>query len=181
MNVYDFDKTIYPRDSTVQYYLWCLGRYPAAWLTLPCTAWAFLCMGLRLRPKTACKQMFYRFLRHVPEDSVSRFWGENLKNVCPWYLRQRREDDLVISASPEFLLRPVAEALGFALMASPVDQATGRYEGENCHGAEKVRRFRARYGDAPVEGFWSDSRSDAPMAALADKAWLVTRDGVVPW
>ena len=181
MNVYDFDKTIYPRDSTAQYYLWCLGHYPAAWLTLPCTAWAFFCLGLRLKPKTACKQIFYRFLRHVPQDSVTHFWQEHRKDVCPWYLRQRREDDLVISASPEFLLRPVAQALGFALMASPVDQATGRYEGENCHGAEKVRRFRERYGQTTVEGFWSDSRSDAPMAALADHAWLVTRDGVVPW
>ena len=66
-------------------------------------------------------------------------------------------------------------------MASPVDQATGVYGGENCHGAEKVRRFREKYGEAPVEGFWSDSRSDAPMAALAKQAWLVTRDGIEPW
>ena len=96
-------------------------------------------------------------------------------------MAQKRDDDLVISASPEFLLRPVSHALGFALMASPVDQATGRYEGENCHGAEKVRRFREKYGQAHVEGFWSDSRSDSPMAALADEAWLVTKEGVVPW
>ena len=81
----------------------------------------------------------------------------------------------------EFLLRPAADALGFALMASPVDQATGRYDGENCHGQEKVRRFREKYGDAHVEGFWSDSRSDTPMALLADQAWLVKKDEIVPW
>ena len=181
MNVYDFDKTIYPRDSTAQFYLWCLRRYPGAWLTLPCTAWAFLCLGLKLKRKTACKQIFYRFLRHVPADAPETFWREHIGAICPWYLAQKRPDDLIISASPEFLLAPAARAVGFALMASPVDQATGRYDGENCHGAEKVRRFRERYGDAPVEGFWSDSRSDAPMAALAAHAWLVTRDGIVPW
>ena len=181
MNVYDFDKTIYPVDSTAQFYLWCLRRYPGSWLTLPCTAWAFLCLGLGLRPKTACKQTFYRFLRHVPEDAPARFWREHIKDIRPWYLSQKRADDLVISASPEFLLRPVAEQIGFALMASPVDQGTGRYGGENCHGPEKVRRFREKYADAPVEGFWSDSRSDAPMAALAAHAWLVTKSGIVPW
>ena len=181
MNVYDFDKTIYPVDSTAQFYLWCLRRYPGTWLTLPCTAWAFLLMGLRLRPKTRCKEIFYRFLRHVPPDAPERFWREHLQDVCPWYLDQRRKDDLVISASPEFLLLPAARALGFGLMASPVDQATGRCLGENCHGAEKVRRFREKYGGAPVAGFWSDSRSDSPMAALADRAWLVTKDGIVPW
>ena len=181
MNVYDFDKTIYPLDSTAQFYLWCLRRWPGAWLTLPCTGWAFFCLGLKLKPKTACKQIFYRFLRHVPADAPERFWQEHIGDVCPWYLAQRRPDDLVISASPEFLLAPAAARLGFALIASPVEQATGRYQGENCHGQEKVRRFREKYGDAPVEGFWSDSRSDAPMAALAAQAWLVTRDGMVPW
>ncbi len=181
MNVYDFDKTIYPRDSTAQFYLWCLRRYPGTWLTLPCTAWAFFCMGLKIKPKTACKQIFYRFLRRVPADAPETFWRAHIQDICPWYLDQKRPDDLVISASPEFLLAPAARSLGFALMASPVDQATGRYGGENCHGREKVRRFRERYGDAPVEGFWSDSRSDSPMAALAAHAWLVTRDGIVPW
>ena len=182
MNVYDFDKTIYPRDSTAQFYLWCLRRYPASWVTLPCTAWAFFCLGLKIMPKTRCKQIFYRFLRHVPSAAPETFWREHIRDVCPWYLAQRREDDLVISASPEFLLRPVAKAVGFALMASPVDQATGLYRGENCHGQEKVRRFQQRYADAPIEGFWSDSRSDDPMARLAKQAFLVKKDGqMVPW
>ena len=181
MNVYDFDKTIYPRDSTAEFYLWCLRRYPACRRTLGVTAWAFFLMGTRLRPKTRCKELFYRFLRHVPEDAPARFWEEHLPNIRPWYLAQRREDDLVISASPEFLLRPAAEALGFALLASRVDPRTGAYDGENCHGPEKVRRFRTAYGGAAVEGFWSDSRSDAPMAALADRAFLVQGDIISPW
>ena len=181
MNVYDFDKTIYPRDSTAQFYLWCLRRYPKTWLTLPCTVWAFFCMGTKLKPKTACKQIFYRFLRHVPPAAPETFWHEHIKDMCPWYLAQQRQDDLVISASPEFLLRPAAKAVGFALLASPVEQATGLYKGENCHGPEKVRRFRDAYGNAPVEGFWSDSRSDAPMAELAETAFLVTKTGNIPW
>ena len=177
MNVYDFDKTIYPVDSTAQFYRWCLGRYPACLRTLGWTAWAFLCMGTRLKTKTASKEIFYRFLRYVPAEAPELFWEEHLRCIQPWYLAQRREDDLIISASPEFLLRPAAEALGFALIASRVDPATGRYTGENCHGPEKPRRYREIWGDAPVDGFWSDSRSDAPMAALAHRAYLV-RNGV---
>lgn len=181
MNVYDFDKTIYPRDSTAQFYLWCLRRFPAAWHTLPCTFWAFFCLGTGLKTKTACKQIFYRFLRYVPAAAAETFWREHLEEVESWYLAQKRQDDLVISASPEFLLRPVARALGFALLASPVERATGIYRGENCHGQEKVRRFRQAYGQTPIDGFWSDSRSDRPLAALAQRAFLVTRHGIVPW
>ena len=181
MNVYDFDKTIYPRDSTARFYLWCLRRYPACRLTLGHTAAAFFLMGTRLRPKTRCKEIFYRFLRHVPPEAPALFWREHIGGIRPWYLAQRREDDLVISASPEFLLAPAAEHLGFKLLASQVEQSTGLYRGENCHGPEKVRRYREAYGPAPIEGFWSDSLSDAPLAALAERAWLVKRGVPAPW
>ncbi len=181
MNVYDFDKTIYPVDSTAQFYRWCLRRYPACRRTLGWTAWAFFCMGTRLKPKTRCKEIFYRFLRHVPPEAPELFWREHIGDIRPWYLAQRRDDDVVISASPEFLLAPAARAIGFALIASRVEQATGLYDGENCHGAEKPRRFRAVYGDAAVDGFWSDSRSDAPMAALAAHACLVTGTRIEEW
>jgi len=181
MNVYDFDKTIYPVDSTAQFYLWCLRRYPASRRTLGWTALAFFCMGTRLRTKTRSKEIFYRFLRHVPPEAPELFWQEHLRDIRPWYLQQRRPDDLIISASPEFLLVPVARQLEFALIASRVDPATGRYTGENCHGPEKPRRYRAIYGDEPVEGFWSDSRSDAPMAALARHAHLVNGDAITDW
>lgn len=181
MNVYDFDKTIYPVDSTAQFYLWCLRRYPACRRTLGWTAWAFFCMGTRLKTKTQSKEIFYRFLRHVPADAPVLFWQEHISAIRPWFHAQRRADDLIISASPEFLLAPAARLLEFALIASPVEQATGRCLGENCHGAEKVRRFRDAYGEARVDGFWSDSRSDAPMAALADCAFLVKNGVPEPW
>ena len=181
MNVYDFDKTLYPADSTARFYLWCLRRYPACRRTLGWTVWAFFCLGLRLKSKTKGKELFYRFLSHVPAEAPALFWQEHIGAVRPWFHAQRRADDLIISASPEFLLEPAARMLECALIASPVEQATGRYQGENCHGREKVRRFRAAYGNAPVDGFWSDSRSDAPMAALAREAWLVKNGVPKPW
>lgn len=181
MNVYDFDKTIYPKDSTASFYLWCLRRYPACRRTLGWTAWAFFLMGARLREKTRCKQIFYRFLRYVPADAPALFWQEHIRLIRPWFHEQRGADDLIISASPEFLLAPAAGMLEFALIASPVEQETGLCTGPNCHGKEKVRRFRAVYGDAAVDGFWSDSRSDAPMAALAKRAYLVKKGIPEPW
>ena len=181
MNVYDFDKTIYPVDSTAQFYHWCLKRYPACRRTLGWTAWAFFCMFTKLKTKTKSKEIFYRFLRHVPAEAPELFWQEHIQFIEPWYYEQRRPDDLIISASPEFLLAPVARMLEFALIASPVEQATGLYRGENCHGPEKVRRYRDVWGDEPVDGFWSDSRSDTPMADIARIPWLVKKGNILPW
>jgi phosphatidylglycerophosphatase C len=181
MNVYDFDKTLYRRDSSVDFYKWCLRTYPRTILSLPRAGLAFALMALRVWDKTRCKQFFYRYLRHVPAGAPSLFWRTHLDGIVPWYAAQRRPDDVVISASPEFLLRPAAQALGFFLMASRVDQATGVYDGVNCSGAEKVRRFREVYPNARVDGFWSDSHSDDPMAKIADRAFLVRRGVPGPW
>ncbi len=181
MNAYDFDKTIFPRDSTATFYLWCLRRCPRALLSLPQTAFAFALLGLKLREKTRCKEIFYGFLRHIPADAPVRFWQEHLGQIYPWYSAQKRADDIIISASPEFLLRPAAEALGVALIASRVDPRSGKTEGLNCHGEEKVRRFRALYPDAAVEEFYSDSLSDTPMARQAARAFLIVRGAVTDW
>ena len=71
--------------------------------------------------------------------------------------------------------------LGVRFLASPVDARTGQLLGPNCRGEEKVRRFRSAYGAAEVERFYSDSCSDAPLAALAQEAFLVRRGQVLPW
>ena len=98
-------------------------------------------------------------------------------------IRQNMQpDDLVVSASPEFLLAPACRRLGIRPpIASRVDARTGRYTGLNCKGAEKVSRFREQYPDAEIGQFYSDSRSDAPLAHLARRAFLVRGDSYTSW
>ena len=109
------------------------------------------------------------------------FWDENAEHIKEWYLLQQREDDVVISASPEFLLRPICRRLGIHyLLASVVDKRTGMYYGLNCYGEEKVRRFRQTF-DGEIDAFYSDSFSDAPLANLAKRAYLVDGDQILPW
>ena len=67
------------------------------------------------------------------------------------------------------------------LLASRVDKHTGKTDGENCHGAEKVRRLRETYPDVEIAAFYSDSRSDSPLAELAEHAYLVHGQERTPW
>ena len=183
MNVYDFDHTIYPGDSTLDFWRSCVRRWPIALLPLP---GAVLTGGLfkaGLCSRETFKARFYRFLRRVPDVSgaVDAFWTEKLSGIYPWYLEQKREDDLIISASPEFLIGPACARLGVRAIASPVSPETGELLGPNCRGEEKAVRLGREYPNAKIQGFWSDSRSDAPLARLAEQAFLV-KDGVPrPW
>lgn len=185
MNVYDFDKTIYIKsDSSAAFYQYCLFNYLRAVLpTVPGSIAAAVKLVFGKLEMRDLKQQLFSYLRNMRDidGAVADFWAKNFDGVGEWYLRQMRADDLIISASPEYFLAPVAERLGVRLIATRMDKHTGRIDGANCHDEEKVRRFNAEFPGAHVEEFYSDSMSDAPMAALADKAFMVRRGKLSPW
>ncbi len=178
INVYDFDNTIYRGDSSYDFFRHCAAKYPRALLVAAGALPWLLGMLLGAVKKTRAKERFYRYLRHVPEiaEEVGRFWQTHDQNLKSWYFAQKREDDLIISASPEFLLEPLARRLNLRLIASRVDAMTGRYQGENCHGEEKARRMREAYPETQIAQFYSDSKNDSPLARLARKAYMVRGD-----
>ena len=177
MNVYDFDETIYHGDSTRDFYFFCLKNYPKIAKYLPMQGWYAIWFGLKIMSKTKFKEKFYSFLKTIPDidGAVKIFWKSHEKNLKGWYFKQKKDDDLIISASPEFLLTPICNKLGIKVIASRVDKFSGKTEGENCWGEEKVRRFYA-VGGGTIDEFYSDSYSDTPLAILAKKAFLVKGD-----
>ena len=182
MNAYDFDKTIFKGDSTARFYVYCLMRTPRMLKRLP--RLVYEAATLLKKDKQLFKQHMFGFLTELddPEKMVARFWDKNMKHVKAFYQAQKRPDDVIISASPEFLIKPVMARLGcLNVMASPVDIRTGLYSGLNCHGKEKVRRFYEKYPNAVINEFYSDSHSDDPMAELAQKAVLVKGEKLLEW
>lgn len=184
MNVYDFDNTIYRGDSTFQFVLWLYVHRPLTLLSVPRTAVCGLLYALHIMKKLTFKQNLYHMFVFVKdmEKAADAFADSHMDRIKTWYLQQQREDDLVISASPEFLISRFCRRADIrSVMASRVDMHSGRYSGLNCHGAEKVRRFRKRFSDKAPQGFWSDSLSDSPLACISEKAWIVRGDQRTAW
>lgn len=182
MNVYDFDQTIYYGDSTRDFYFFCLKRNKSIVKYLPMQGFYAIKFALKIMPKTKFKEKFYSFFKAIPDidKAVAEFWESHEKNIKDWYLKQKKDDDLIISASPEFLLQPVCSRLNVGLIASRVDKLSGETEGENCYGEEKVKRFYL-WGGGKIDKFYSDSFSDTPLALLADEAFLVKDDDIMPF
>lgn len=184
MNVYDFDKTIYDGDSTANFYLFAMKRHKRIIFLGPSLLGAVMKFYVfKKGTKTQFKEVMYRFLRYCDiEKDVADYWDINVKKIKRCYLKQQRPDDVVISASSYFLLKPVCDRLGIkSLIASNVDPRTGKYIGDNCHGKEKVRRFREKFGEVKIEAFYSDSHSDDPMAEIAEKAYLIKGEEIHNW
>lgn len=184
MNVYDFDGTIYDGDSTKDFYFYCIKKKKKVLRLLPFQVTSAIKYKLKKQTKTKFKEDFYCFLKDFDniDEIIEEFWSTHEHKIKKWYLNQSRADDIVISASPEFLLEPMLKRLGTAVViASKVDKNTGKYEGVNCHNSEKVKRFSALYNIEDIDEFYSDSYVDSPMAEIAKKSFLCKKNDVFPW
>ncbi len=183
MNVYDFDNTIYDGDSTVDFYFFCLKRHKKIAALLPSLLYAFLKYYVfKKGTKTQFKETMYKFLLFCDLDKdIADFWKVHKSNIKKWYIEQKREDDVIISASPQFLLSPISEEIGFDVIASNVDNRTGKYNGENCYYKEKVRRFYEKYPNEKINEFYSDHYSDEPLANISEKAFIVDGNKILEW
>ena len=187
MNVYDFDKTIYDGDSTLDFYLFSLKKNPMLIRFLPVQIIGFIKYMFGLCPKLHFKEKFYSFLNGINDVDamVDSFWNNKQSKIKAWYLEGKNESDVVISASPEFLLIPICRRIGIKhLIASEVNKKTGVCEGENCYGEQKVLRFKKYFADGregEINKFYSDSLSDAPISLLAKERYIVSGDNIMEW
>lgn len=105
-----------------------------------------------------------------PEIVQKLKWHQNEGHCC-----------ILVSASLRFFLQPWADRNGFErlicseLQISSDGKVTGRLDGKNCWGPEKVRRILEVLG--PKETFYlyayGDSNGDKELLDLADKPFLV--------
>src|SRR5206468_832010 len=112
-------------------------------------------------------------------EMIEEFWDANFKKIKPWYLKQDHSDDVIISASPEFLLRPVAKRIKVRLLiATKMDLLSGSIDGENCRGEEKVKRLKQVIKNPIVRRAYTDHKIDNPILQLAQEKYLVRRQTV---
>jgi hypothetical protein len=182
-NVYDWDETVVYPNSGVTFVTFCMWRHNELLRYLPHIAGQLLAHAVKSRGKKPFKAELYTFMREVPdwEEEVRLFWQLKADMIQPWYLAQKRPDDIIVSDGPEFLLRPICGQLGVRMVATRVDPRTGLLEGPDCYEEEKPRRLFEAFGPLEIEEFYSDSLRDAPLARLAQRAFLVEKDERRPW
>ena len=183
LNVFDFDGTIYNGDSTLDFYKFALVKHPSLIRYLPKQMYGVFRYLMGYYDKTKMKETFFCFLNGIDAEKLSiLFWGKKQRKIGNWYKSIQNESDVIISASPEFLLQPICERLKIGkLIASRVDPNTGKFVGNNCYGAEKVRRLYEEFGRVRINRFYSDSKSDLPLAKISLEKYRIKKGKVKEW
>lgn len=180
INGYDFDETIYDGDSSVDFYFYCLKRNKRVLLQFPVQLWGLILYLFHIIDKNKFKERLFSYLKRVDDIDtyIKDFWKEKKKNIKKWYFNQHEKSDIIVSASPEFLLKPLEKELDVKIIGSVVDKKTGKFLKKNCHDYEKVKRFNKESKNKKLKAFYSDSMSDKPMMEIAKEAYLVKKNKI---
>ncbi len=174
MNGYDFDDTIYRGNSMRRFSIFCMLHLPYLVLYLPVVFIALLLRAVRILPKNAYLLLLEGYIVFVPhvEKLVVKFWDKNMSRIKTWYLDQRQKNDIVVSATPIFVVGEACRRLGVECIATDMN-ARGRLNGKHCHGKRKVETFQKLHPDVNLDTYYSDSTSDKPMWCFAERGYLV--------
>jgi hypothetical protein len=185
MNVYDFDGTIFPGDCSIGFALWCMKRHPKLWISFFPGMMKTLVMHKAGKiPNYLLQRRMFSYLTMIDDfdTQIEKYWDKYESRISKWYLAQKKPDDLIISASPDCIIGPIAKRLGVNSVATEYDREYGVFLNNLMYAKEKARYIFDH--DFPViENFYSDSLADTPLALCAEKAHLVKDHAttVVDW
>lgn len=185
MNVYDFDGTIFYSDCSIGFGLWCMKRHPIFWFTFfPGLMISLIKYKMGIIPNYRLQRKLFSYLTMIDDydEQIERYWDKNEKRISEWYLAQKRSDDLIISASPDCIIGPIAKRLGVKYIATKYDRESGVFLNNLMYAKEKAK-YIFDHGFPKIDNFYSDSLSDTPLALCAEKAYLVKNKAttVVDW
>ncbi len=178
MNVYDFDNTIYDGESIVDFYLFLIKHNPSLISLFP----KMVYMLIRYK---ACKiteqELLFEAEKYIKkifdnneiESLIPKFWDRNEKKIKKFYLDSKRDDDIILSASADFLISEICNRLGVKnVVASKIDAESGKVV-RLCYRRNKIEIFKALFPDAIVDKFYTDSMNDASMFEIAKQVFIV--------
>ena len=182
VDIYDFDKTIYDGDSSIDFFMFSLRKRCSIIFNVPKIVIYYVLYFLKIKSKKEVKEIFFEFLNRIDDVDllIKEFWSVNKNKIKKFYLDKKNHDkDIIISASPEFLLKPICQEFKvYDLIASDVDKNSGKFLGENCKGIEKVIRLKDKYKNIKVNNVYTDSYSDQPLIDIANSAYIVRGDDI---
>ncbi len=192
---FDFDGTVTRHDTLLPFLVHLMGwRRTFRGLAILSTQVPRARVGGASRDVLK-QNLLYQLLVGQPADAVARAADSFADRLLAGRLRddtlarirshQAAGHKLVmVSASPELYVAPIARRLGFTaalatrLQVGPDGLLTGRLVGVSCRGPEKVRRLQEWLGDeTPTVLAYGDSRGDREMLAFAGDGgtWLKRR------
>lgn len=182
--MYDFDGTIYDGDSSIDFWIYNILKKPVLMIYTYKFFVKSILYFLHLVEKEELKQaFFYPIIKNKNLDKIlNDFWNKNDSKIKKFF-KNEKGNKIIISASPEFLIKPIAKKYKCYLIATKFNLETGEIIGKNCLGEEKVYRLKSYFRNKRFEilKFYSDSDKDMPLTRISQKSFKVKNETIKEW
>lgn len=179
--IYDFDKTIYSKETSMAFMFFFLKRHR---YLIPKFILNLTIILFNIKDLKKVKNIFFSIFKGMDiENDINLFWEKEIKNIYPYFFKEIKENRkdadilILISASPDFLLEPIYKKLGFDILIS-TKYSNFTLIGKNCKKNEKLKRLN-ELGSFDVLCFYSDSLSDLPLFNIAKKKISINKGNKV--
>jgi phosphatidylglycerophosphatase C len=185
---FDFDGTITTKDSLLEIIKFQKGK-PAFFTGLLFQIPWLIAFKIKILPNDAAKQkMLTYFFGGMTESDFQSACNLFAEKKIPALIRpdalveinQLRDkgfEIVVVTASAGNWVEPWTKSLGIGLISTRLQvkqgKITGRIEGKNCHGGQKVIRIQEEYNLSDYQEIYAygDSPADKPMMGLATNSF----------
>ena len=184
MNAYDFDNTIYDGESIYDFFIFCLKK--DIWLIkfFPLVLFRLIQYKLNLLNldkiyKTAevIVNSFFEYSKLNYDELIEEFWKINQKKLKKEFLDMLKEEDLIITGCPNFLINYIKEELKVKNIICTDFDLINKKINFICFGKNKVIAFKNNYKNK-INKFYTDSLADIPFMKLASEVYLVNKDSI---
>ena len=185
MNAYDFDNTIYDGESIYDFFIFCLKK--DIWLIkfLPLVSLRMIEYKLNLlkieKIYETCELIinsFFKYSKFNYNELIKEFWIINHKKLKKQFIEMLKEDDLIITGCPNFLIDYIKDELKVKnIISTDFDLKTKKVKFV-CFGKNKVIAYNKEYKNKKINKFYTDSLSDIPFMKLAKEVYLVNKTDI---
>jgi len=187
--LFDFDGTLTTKDTLLEFIKFSRGTN-RFWTGFLLNSPYLVAYKLKLISNQTAKEKVLRFFfNQMPLNEFEAHCQRFASQVIPQLIRPRALDEIkklqendtkviIVSASPENWVHKWSDAMGIQTIATRLTvqqgKLTGKIEGHNCHGKEKVRRIQENFKLANYDEIYAygDSSGDKPMLAIATYSFM---------
>jgi HAD superfamily hydrolase (TIGR01490 family) len=186
--VFDFDGTITTKDSFLEFIKFSMGEIKFIWGMIILSPVLILYL-LKLYPNDKAKQVVLRYFfagmsgekfaqvgLDFANSRIDSILNPNAMDKIQWH-RSEGHDLVVVTASVSDWICGWTNKQGLDLIASQLEKKagkiTGRLQGKNCYGIEKVNRLSQSYNLDLYDNIYAygDSRGDQELFKIASKVF----------
>lgn len=185
--VFDFDGTLYKKDSLIEFCKFTYLRMPWRIIFVPVQIFALILHRFKLIDTTKFKELFLLYLLGLnkkKQSLVEAFWQkefpQNFNFEVLNLIDQKQASHIIcLTASPDFMFKNIIQKLNLTQCISTrtlSKKGVIKIIGKNCRGKEKIERLKKAfpYGYNLVFAI-SDNPDDYHLLLSAKKAYKITK------